>query len=146
MATFTANLFGRIGEHLALKRIGWIADDIRGTLHTSVYAFNKDTQAFVSDLTNELPTGGGYTVGGIALANKTVTYDAATDTTMCDADNITIPNSTLTWRTLVVSDRTPALATAQPLIVENRGNEDTISSGGDTVITINTNGVFRLPA
>lgn len=146
MAVFTSSLFGRIGEHLALKRIGWIADDIRLTLHTSTYAFNKDTQAYVSDLTNELPTGGGYTVGGIALANKTVTYDAATDTTMCDADNITITASTLTWRTAVVSDRTPTTAATQPLIVENRGDVDTISSGGDTVVTINANGVFRLPA
>jgi len=74
MATFTANSYGQVGLHLMRKRADFLLDDIRATLHTVTYVPNKDTNAFVSDLTNEI-TGTGYTTGGVALANKTVTYD-----------------------------------------------------------------------
>src|SRR5688500_11626396 len=98
MATFTGGLYGQALLHFVRKRIDLVSDDIRLTMHTSVYTPNKDTHDFVDDLTNELTTAGGYTVGGVALANKTVTYDAATDTTIFDADDISLPTTTLTWR------------------------------------------------
>jgi hypothetical protein len=64
------------------KQIDWDSDALVWTLHTSTYAPNQDTHAFVSDLTNELATGGGYTQGtvsggGLAIASPTVTYTAA---------------------------------------------------------------------
>jgi hypothetical protein len=64
------------------KQIDWDSDALVWTLHTSTYAPNQDTHAFVSDLTNELTTGGGYTQGtagggGLAIVSPTVTYTAA---------------------------------------------------------------------
>src|SRR3954464_9074670 len=64
------------------KQVDWDSDALVWTLHTSTYAPNQDTHAFVSDLTNELSTGGGYTAGttgggGLAIASPTVTYTAA---------------------------------------------------------------------
>jgi hypothetical protein len=64
------------------KQIDWDSDALVWTLHTSTYAPNFDTHAFVSDLTNELATGGGYTAGttsggGLAIASPTMTYTAA---------------------------------------------------------------------
>lgn len=126
------------------KRADFLLDDIRGTLHASTYVPNKDTHAFVSDLTGELATGGGYTLGGVALANKTVTYDASTDTTIFDSDDISITSSTLTWRTIVFSDRTPGTAATQPLIANAVGDSDTVSTGGTLTITLATGGLFRL--
>ena len=125
------------------KRVDFLSDDIRGTLHTSTYVPNKDVNAYVSDLTNEI-TGTGYTTGGVALANKTVTYDAATDTTIFDADDISILNSTLTWRVIVFSDRTPTTAITQPLIANAVGDSDMVSTGGVTTIVMAANGIFRL--
>jgi hypothetical protein len=64
------------------KQIDFDTDTLVWTLHTSTYAPNQDTHAFVSDLTNELGAGGGYTAGtvsggGLAIASPTVTYTAA---------------------------------------------------------------------
>jgi len=64
------------------KQIDFDSDALVWTLHTSTYAPNFDTHAFVSDLTNELTTGGGYTAGtasggGLAIASPSMTYTAA---------------------------------------------------------------------
>ena len=64
------------------KQIDFDSDTLVWTLHTSTYAPNQDTHAFVSDLTNELTAGGGYTAGtasggGLAIASPTVTHTAA---------------------------------------------------------------------
>lgn len=64
------------------KQLDWDSDALVWTLHTSTYTPNYDTHAFVSDLTNELSTGGGYTAGtasggGLAIASPTMTYTAA---------------------------------------------------------------------
>lgn len=59
------------------KEIDWDSDAITFTLHTATYTPNLDTHAYVSDLTNELTTAGGYTVGGITAAGKTQAYTAA---------------------------------------------------------------------
>jgi hypothetical protein len=59
------------------KEIDWDSDALVWTQHTSTYVPNQDTHAYVSDLTNELTTGGGYTAGGLAIASPTRTYTAA---------------------------------------------------------------------
>jgi len=41
-------------------------DGMTVTLHTSGYALSRTVDDYVNDLTNELPSAGGYTVGGIA--------------------------------------------------------------------------------
>jgi hypothetical protein len=51
--------------------------DLAVTLHTNAYVPDRANHRWVSDLTNELPSGGGYTVGGVNLANATsATYSA----------------------------------------------------------------------
>lgn len=59
------------------KEIDWDSDSLKYTLHTSTYSPNLDTHAYVSDLTNELGTAGGYTAGGFAVTAITPAYTAA---------------------------------------------------------------------
>lgn len=52
-------------------------DNMTWTLHTPTYTPNRLTHAYVSDLTNELGTGGGYTAGGMSAGAVTRTITAA---------------------------------------------------------------------
>jgi hypothetical protein len=51
-----------------------LSDTIVATLHTASYSPNYDTHQFVSDLSNELAAGSGYSTGGITLTSKTLAY------------------------------------------------------------------------
>jgi hypothetical protein len=53
--------------------------DLHLTLHTSGYVPDRANHEAVDDLTNELPTGGGYTAGGVLLVNaETTVYTGTT--------------------------------------------------------------------
>lgn len=115
----TANAYGQhsLGQYsaTAARRVDWVTDTIKVTLHTATYVPNQDTHVFASDLTNELATGGGYTVGGITLASKTTAYDATTNQTRLDAADVTWTAMSNTFRYAVVWKDTGTAATS-PLI------------------------------
>jgi len=139
-----AKLYGRVFLAAFNKEIDLIDDNIKVTLHTSTYAPDQDVHDYVDDLTNELPTATGYTLGGQSLTNKTLTYTAATNTIMYDADDVVWNASTITARTAVISDRTPATAAAQALIAYQQSDVDVASSGGDFRVSWNAAGIFTV--
>jgi hypothetical protein len=115
----TAAVYGNhlLGQYsaTAARRVDWVTDTIKCTLHTATYAPNQDTHTFASDLTNELATGGGYTVGGVTLASKTTAYDSATNQTRLDAADVSWAGMSNTFRYAVVWKDTGTAATS-PLI------------------------------
>ena len=86
MATVTISPYGQFTAKLANKEIDMDTDTLKATLHTSTYAPNLDTNAYVSDLTNELTTASGYTVGG-ATVTGTIAYTAANSWTATRANS-----------------------------------------------------------
>ncbi len=72
MATFS--LYRQTQAKAWNKEIDWNSDTIVMTQHTASYVPNLDTHAYVSDLTNEVATGAGYTQGGVLLASRAAAY------------------------------------------------------------------------
>lgn len=77
MATAVFNWFGAAPVKILNKEVDFDTDTIVATLHTNSYTPNRDTHAYVSDLTNEVANGAGYTTGGKTLASKSISYVAA---------------------------------------------------------------------
>ena len=63
-----AHPYNQFFTSLAAKQINVGADTFKLQLHNSLYVPNKGTHRFQSDLTNELPAGNGYTVGGNTIS------------------------------------------------------------------------------
>lgn len=112
----TASWYGLGMRAFARKEVDWPNDAIKALLTTSSYTPNKDTHGYKSDLTSEVASGGGYTTGGIALTGLSVTYDAANDRLVLDANDIAWANATFTARNLIVYDNTPASDATRPLL------------------------------
>ena len=56
----------------AARRVDWVTDAIKVSLHTNTYSFAQDSDDFFNDATNELSTAGGYTAGGVTLGTKSI--------------------------------------------------------------------------
>jgi hypothetical protein len=119
------------------------SDTIKLMLVTSAYTPDQDAHAKVSDVTNEV-TGVGYTAGGITLANKTVTVNNTTNLAVFDADNIVIPNVSITARGGVLYKSRGGVSTADELIAYLDFNIDIISSNGDFSISFDSNGILTI--
>jgi hypothetical protein len=126
------------------KEIDLLDDSIACTLHSAGYAPDQDVHDYVDDLTNELPTSNGYIIGGKALVNDTLTYTAATNVLMYDADDVAWPVSTLAVRIAVLSDRTPTTAATQPLLCYQQSDVDVISVSSEFRMQWSPSGIFAV--
>jgi hypothetical protein len=77
-------------------------------LLNATYSPNLDSHMRYSDLAGaEIPAGGGYTIGGQQITNRTVSYDAAADEYNMLGDDLTWgPGATLTTRFGVIYEMT----------------------------------------
>jgi hypothetical protein len=64
-------------------------DNMTATLHTSAYALDRFVNDYVNDLTNELPTAAGYTVGGVSVGAITRTLTTANAWSLARANGAT---------------------------------------------------------
>jgi hypothetical protein len=85
----TAQWFGQAATGLIARM--WTANQMGVILMSPAYTPNIDVQLRYSDVqANELPTGGGYTVGGQQITGRTTSYDTA-------ADEYNLLGNDLTW-------------------------------------------------
>lgn len=70
---------------------------------------------FRSEVVGEV-SGSGYTAGGIALTGKALTLDSAAHKAVWDADDVVIPDATLSPRAAVLYVKLGGPASADPLI------------------------------
>jgi hypothetical protein len=118
-------------------------DAIKVMLVTSAYAPNIDTHTKRSDVTNEV-VGTGYTAGGSALANKTVTADNANDRAIFDADDVSWATATITARGAVAYKSRGGVATADELVAYFDFGADKTSTGATFLLAWAAAGILAL--
>ena len=139
-----ANAFG--GETEAeSKVIDYLTDTIKVMLCTSSYTPSQDTHETKADVTNEV-TGDGYTAGGATLANKTLSYDAPSNTVKFDADDVEWTDSTITARYAVIYDDTPSGDSNKCLLGYIDFGENKASNAGSFKIQWHTDGILKAVA
>lgn len=117
----------------AARRVDWVSDTIKCTLHTVTYSFAQDTDDFFNDATNELSTAGGYTAGGVTLGTKSIDT-ATTLQTQLKAANAQWTSATFTARQAVVWADTAGASSTDPLMMNiNFGADQSVSSGTFTI-------------
>lgn len=117
----------------AARRVDWVSDTIKTTLHTVTYSFAQDTDDFFNDATNELSTAGGYTSGGVTLGTKSIGV-ATTLQTQLIAANAQWTSATFTARQAVVWADTAGASSTDPLMMNiNFGADQSVSSGTFTI-------------
>lgn len=141
-----AKLYGSVFAKVFNKEIDFDTDAMKVMLLTSSYTPNQDTHDYLDDVVANEVTGTGYTAGGASLANKTVTYDSATNTTILDADDTTWASSTITARYAVIYDSSPATNATRPLIGYVDFTSDQSSNAGSFTLTWDATGIVRITA
>jgi hypothetical protein len=139
MATIVSN---KLTFLLAKKVIDFSADVFKIILMGSGFVFNVDTHAGYADVSgSELPTGNGYTAGGVTLAGVAVTQDDVDDRT-----EITWTNASWTASGgdigpspgAIIYDDTPTTPVADPIIgyIDFGGNQSQPAGGVATIASI----------
>jgi hypothetical protein len=142
--TITAKLYGKLFTALWNKEIDYDSDDIYVALCTSGYTPDQDADNYFDDITNQVADGGGYATNGVLLGSKTVTYTGATNKHVLDAANASWASATITARTAVIYDRTPATDATRPLIGYQQSDTDIVSTNGTFLIDWNASGIVEI--
>lgn len=138
---FGANVLGGEVEADALG-IDFLTDTIKGTLHTTTWVPDIDTDEVFGDVTDEVANGNGYTTGGVTLGSKTVVYTATGNisTFSSAAASWTAAGGSIVFRYLILWRD----STTDPLIgYVDTGSTQTITDGNSVTFTPGANGWFR---
>ena len=136
-------IFNSFKRDIANGSINLATDAVKIMLVGSAYTPNIDTHAKRSDVTNEV-SGAGYTAGGIALVNKTVTMNTTSDKGVFDADDLTISNATITARGAVLYKARGGASSADELIAYLDFGADITSTAGNFNIAFDANGIITI--
>ena len=139
-----SKLYGQFLQQALNKEIDWDTDTIKVALLSNSYTPDQDAHNYFDDVSTYEVTGTGYTQGGNTLANKTNTYNSATNVIVLDADDTTWSSSTITARYAVVYDASPATNATKPLIGYVDFGSDQSSSNGNFTITWDATGIVRI--
>jgi hypothetical protein len=139
-----SKLYGQFLSQALNKEIDWDTDTIKVALLTNAYTPDQDVHNYLDDVVANEVSGTGYTAGGNTLANKTNSYNSATNVITLDADDTTWSSSTITARYAVIYDATPATNATKPLIGYVDFGSDQSSSNGNFTITWDATGIVRI--
>jgi hypothetical protein len=139
-----SKLYGQFLSQALNKEIDFDTDTIKVALLTNAYTPDQDAHNYYDDVVANEVSGTGYTAGGNTLANKTNSYNSATNVIVLDADDVTWSSSTITARYAVIYDASPATNATRPLIGYVDFGSDQSSSNGNFTITWDATGIVRI--
>ena len=134
----TAKVYNQALTSLLAKAVNWSSDTIKVMLCTSAYVPSQTTHQFKSSVTNEV-VGTGYTAGGATLGTKTEVITGQVKA--LDAADTSWATSTITARTAVVYDDTPATDATKPLLAYVDFGADVVSTAGTFSIAWDVAGI-----
>jgi len=141
MASVIYNSFKR---DIANGSIDLDTDTIKVLLTTSSYTPDQDAHTKRSDVTSEVSNGNGYTTGGSALANKTVTADNTNNRGVFDADDVSWASASFTARYAVLYKSRGGASSSDELIAAIDFGSDYTATNGTFQITWSANGILTL--
>lgn len=133
--------FGQFFLSLANKEVDLNSDTIKWVLVSSGYTFDQDGHNYYNDVTNELPTAGGYTVGGATMGSPTITYTGGSNTFTFDGADVAWTGATFTARGAISYDATPGTDATRPLISFIDFGADVPVSAGTFTLQFNASGI-----
>lgn len=142
----TAYWYGKGLLAVANNDVKWTADTIKVMLASASYVPNQDTHDFRDDVTNEV-SGTGWAAGGVALANKTATYDGASNEVRLDADDVSQSGVTIAnARYAVLYKARGGASSADELLGYVDFGGDQSVSGATFAITWDASGALKITA
>ena len=126
--TVTAHFFGKGVLNIWKKKMDLSSDTLKVALFSSAIdpETNRDVYEKYADISANEISGTGYTVGGVALSNVTVSLDASTHVVKLTADDPAWKTSTITAHYAVIYD---ASTTDNLLVAFSDFGEDKSTSG-----------------
>lgn len=139
----TITIYNSFRKYEADGTIDLDSDIINAALLSNGYAVNAAHSVLADVVANEVAAGTGYTTGGVALANKSVTYTGAI--AKFTADPATWASLTKTFRFLVLYALKTANGVTNPLICAfllDNTPADIVVTSADYSVQWNANGII----
>ncbi len=112
------------------RRVDWAGDTIKVALLKSSYTPDQDEHDFFNDVSaHELAEEGEYETGGLELANRSLSYDGASNTTRFKADDAEWTAATFTARYAVIYKDTGGAGTSPLMGWIDFGENKSVTSG-----------------
>lgn len=142
MATVETHWFSKGGKNLIEAEVGWVPSSIFCALLRNGATLDQDTPENFADVAANEAAGVGYAAGGVVIANRSVTVDAATNETRLLGDPVQWASSTVgaRWGVVYVN------AGAKPLLGYVDFVTDRFSEAGLFRIEWPATGVLRTRA
>lgn len=140
-------LYDKFQKNLANDVISLSTDSLKLAIVTSASNAEALSLEFYAQLTNELPTANGYTLGGEVIANITITEAAGVTTVNGDNVDILATGGAIVGRHLVVySDTSVGKCLIGTALLVDPADDLTALDTQHFIVNWNANGIFQLSA
>lgn len=141
----TITLVNNLSKYLGDGTLDWDDDDVRCAMLANSYTVNAAHSVFADVSSAEVAAGGGYSAGGVLLANKSISLVG--NVSHYSADPATWAALTKTYRFLALYAEKTVNALVNPLIgiiLVNNTPADIVISGADYSVQWNAAGIFTI--